>query len=438
MTTIDVDTSPLQAAREWRGIGLVAAALQSGLPVAQAEALEQGDTGQFQSIDEMIASAVVYGASLGIGRDEATALLDRTISGPSGQVEVRIADHDEPVSSLSFSDAVRERSARIAQDDVVVSEPIHAEFAVEPMEAPAAAASVPLDEPLTPSELAIDLPDVPGGPTPEQAIAASTELHLDDVFGPEAPWEDRGGQTGELEQWVASAEDFDADSYEPVVAASTRMGLGARLGSACHSGLERIVGTERADRSAEWTRTQGERVSGLARAGREKLRASEHATLIVAIGAGALLIALLVGIGGALGGGDDTEAGKVQAGTGPLVQRAETPATTGAKATDAATGADAKAKADAKPAAMLPPTKLRLNVYNAGHTKGYAKEVAAKLQRMHYRIGQVENAKGTYAGATVIYPKGLEREARVIARRMGIRSLDVAPGSTKDITVVVV
>ena len=63
MTTIDVDTSPLQAAREWRGIGLVAAALQSGLPVAQAEALEQGDTSQFQSIDEMIASAVVFLAS---------------------------------------------------------------------------------------------------------------------------------------------------------------------------------------------------------------------------------------------------------------------------------------------------------------------------------------------------------------------------------------
>jgi hypothetical protein len=62
MTMIDVDTSPLQAAREWRGIGLVAAAMNCGLPVAQAEALEEGDPSAFSSIDEMIAAAVVYGA----------------------------------------------------------------------------------------------------------------------------------------------------------------------------------------------------------------------------------------------------------------------------------------------------------------------------------------------------------------------------------------
>ena len=76
MNTIDLETarqlhSPLQAAREWRGISLVAAARESGLPVGQAEALEEGTIEAFGSAREMIGAAVVYGASLGIGRDEA-------------------------------------------------------------------------------------------------------------------------------------------------------------------------------------------------------------------------------------------------------------------------------------------------------------------------------------------------------------------------------
>ena len=87
MTMIDVDTSPLQAAREWRGIGLVAAAMTSGLPMSQAEALEEGDPSAFESIDEMIAAAIVYGSSLGIGRDEAMALLDRTVTRTGVQVQ---------------------------------------------------------------------------------------------------------------------------------------------------------------------------------------------------------------------------------------------------------------------------------------------------------------------------------------------------------------
>jgi hypothetical protein len=419
MTMIDVDTSPLQAAREWRGIGLVHAALTSGLPVTQAEALEQGDVSQFSSVDEMIASAVVYGASLGIGRDEATALLDRTISGPSMQVQVDLPDAVDAPAVGGFSDAVRERSARMSQHEEQVFVPM----AVEPEEPS-------LDEPVAPAALEVTMPDVPGGPTPEQAVAASGEIHLDDLFGPEAPWEERG-QTGELEQWVAESDDFDDDSFAPAVRSKPANATVARLGAVSHAGLERVVGTARADRAAEWTTEALARAASTARSGREKLRRSEHATLIVAIGAGALLIATMVAIGGALGGSEEPAKAKVPAGTGPLVTSTATDTT----AATPAAGTPAKA---ATPAAMLPPAKLRLNVFNAGAKKGYAKEVADKLKGQGYGIGQVENSKGDYRSATVIHPKGMDREARLIAKRTGITTLEVAPGSSKDITVVVV
>ncbi|MCZ4496092.1 MAG: LytR cell envelope-related transcriptional attenuator, partial [Thermoleophilia bacterium] len=291
-----------------------------------------------------------------------------------------------------------------------------------------------------PTELAQEMPDVPG-PTPEQAIAASSEIHLDDLFGPEAPWEERAGQTGELEQWVAETDDsdFDDDSFEPVALAHTGPRTGSafrsRAGAACHAGLERVVGTDRADRAAEWTSTGLARVADVTRGGREKLRRSEHATLIVAIGGGALLIALLVAIGGALGGAEEAPVKKVQPSTGPLVQSPDGGATTIAPAT---TDAAKVAKAPAKDVAMVPAAKIRLNVFNAGAKKGLAKDVAAKLKGLGYGIGQVENSKGDYAGATIIHPIGMEREAGVIARHTGITTLEVAPGSSKDVTVVVV
>src|SRR5690606_31395215 len=111
MTMIDIDTSPLQAAREWRGISIVAAAMSSGLTLTQAEALETGDPAAFGSIDEMIASAVVYGASIGIGRDEATALLDRTVCRTGALVELPDVDAARAAMPVGgFSDAVQGRS----------------------------------------------------------------------------------------------------------------------------------------------------------------------------------------------------------------------------------------------------------------------------------------------------------------------------------------
>ena len=430
MTMIDVDTSPLQAAREWRGIGLVAAAMNSGLPVAQAEALEAGDPAAFSTIDEMIAAAVLYGSTIGIGRDEAMALLDRTVCRTGAQVNLPDA---APVIMArpheSFSETVHERSARIADRGDVESDRIAVPLlttALTEQEMVAHPVLDPIvDEPSAPS---IELPAVPDGPTPEQAVATSSELHLDGAFGPDAPWDRtvaRDDVAGELETWV---DDFD--EYDVPATPRHRDGetIAARVGGATFAALERIDGTDSADAVADRTREQTTRVSELARTGRERLQRSEHATLFVAIGAGAILIAIVVALGGALGG-DDTPAGP-----GPADR---TTASTEA-ATDAAATKDAAAKADTaavKP--IIPPARLTLDIFNAGSKKGYAKEVAAKLEAAGYKIGEVTNSKSDYTGATIIHPADMAREARLLARRTGIATLQVAPGSTRKITIVV-
>ena len=155
------------------------------------------------------------------------------------------------------------------------------------------------------------------------------------------------------------------------------------------------------------------RTSELARDGRERLRRSEHATLIVAIGAGAILIALVVALGGALGGGDEP------AGPGPA-DRTPAATTAGAAKADAASATkatDAKAAA-AAPKPVIPPARLTLDIFNAGSKKGYAKEVAAKLDAAGYKIGEVTNAKTSYAGATIIHPADMAREAKLLATRL--------------------
>lgn len=417
MTTIDVDTSPLQAAREWRGIGLVAVAMNSGLPLAQAEALEEGDPQPFGSIDEMIAAAVVYGASLGIGRDEAMALLDRTVSrtGPVAQLPDRPND--------AFSGAVQERSSRIADRDVRTSTSPLLSAAL--MELPAEPVTIPTagDEPAGIPVLELD------GPSPEQAVAASGELHLDEL-GFDRPWE-RESHTGELEAWVDDLDDFSRP--EPRVGTAATPGLVARAGAGAHGALERLVGSDRADHVADHVRQFSSRTSELAVQGRERLRRSEHATLFVAIGAGAILIALVVALGGALGKEEPTKE-RVKAAPAPEATTEE-PA-----AAAAPTGAAAGAKPAAAPGAakpVVPPAKLTVDVFNAGSRKGEAKAVAAKLKSAGYGIGDVTNAKSDYAGSTVIHPADLTREARTIARRTGISTLQVAPGSTRRITVIV-
>lgn len=432
MTMIDVDTSPLQAAREWRGIGLVAAAMTSGLPMAQAEALEDGDHAAFDSIDEMIAAAIVYGSSLGIGRDEAVALLDRTVSRSGVQVQLpdpMPAERARP--RAGFSEAVAGRSARIASRENVSTTPILAGWEdddIEEIEPEPGGTVAVAAEPVVPES---ELPAIPEGPTPEQAVAASGEIHIDE-FGPEAPWE-RSGFTSELEAW---AEDMREDDDEPVAAVdrpSRANGLGTRVIGGTHAAIERILGTGRADAAAEWMSTSSERLGAATRDFRERMRQSEHATLLFAIGGGAVLIALVVALGGALGGSDDTK-GPGPADRAAVTSAGETPTGDVAATADPKPAVKAPAKAAAAP---LPPSKLTLDVFNAGSKKGYAKEVAAKLEGYGYRVDAVTNAKSDYSSATIIHPADLAREAKMLARRTGISTLQVAPGSTRKITIIV-
>jgi hypothetical protein len=445
MTMIDVDTSPLQAAREWRGINLVAAAMTSGLPMSQAEALEEGDASAFASIDEMIAAAIVYGSSLGIGRDEAVALLDRTVSRTG--VQVQLPDPVEAPTparpSLGFSEAVQARSALIANREAVTTTPItpaptsapaHTPSWVDDTDGHVMPGGVSIDELHAPAMAAVldpvapqaELPMVPegpvlerGGPTPEQAVAASGEIHIDE-FGPEAPWE-RSGFTSELEAW---AEDVDGDVA--IDRPRRTAGLGTRMIGGTHAALERIVGTERADAAADWMTTTSERMGELTRDWRERMRQSEHATLLLAIGGGAVLIALVVALGGAIGG-DETK------GPGP----ADREAVQAASQTPAADATTTTAKKPAKLGPPLTPDKITLDVFNAGSQKGYAKDVAAKLEGYGYKIDAVTNSKSDYSSATIIHPKDMAREAKVLARRTGIHTLQVAPGSTRKITIIV-
>ncbi|MCW2924817.1 MAG: hypothetical protein JWM98_2221 [Thermoleophilia bacterium] len=449
MTTIDVDTPPLQAAREWRGINLVVAARNAGLPVVQAEALEEGDPSAFGSIDEMIASAVVYGASIGIGRDEAVALLDRTVCGTGAEVALPDVDPEEdraPARAGGFSSAVRSRSAEIS-DRAWTSAPISLPVDDESDEAAGDLADHPALDSLvivpSAAALAVDPTDATGGPTPEQAVAASGEIHLDDTFGPEAPWE-RPAPAGELESWAAG--DYDDDDYSSgggsaVVRRAGGGGVLARVGSGSHAAIERVLGTDRADAAADWASRTTSRTGELVRDGRERLRRSEHGTLILAIAVGAVLIALLVAIGGALGGSDGkpSPSSSTRADTGGPALTA--PGSSEGVAAPAKAGAakatTTKAAAPAKEAAIVPPARLTVDVYNDGHQKGYAKTVAAQVAAAHYRVGEVTNAKGDYATATIIYPKGMLREARALSERVGVTTLQEAPGASRRFTLIV-
>ena len=242
------------------------------------------------------------------------------------------------------------------------------------------------------------------------------------------PWERGGGETGELEAWVA---DVDPGSFGSApMRAVDRHPVLDRIASTSFDVTERMVGTERAEAAADWVGRVSDRVADLTRQGRERLRRSEHATLIVAIGGGAVLIALIVAIGGAMGGQDTS---KETPKTG-----ANTTATTAGAESSAVAGGAGAASTPAANTPMIPAAKLTVNVYNAGSQKGSAKRVAGQLKDASYKIGQVGNDKGDFTTSTVIHPVGMEREAKVLARRVGASTLQKAPGSTKQLTVVIV
>lgn len=424
MTIIDSETSPLQAAREWRGIGIVAAARSCGLTLAQAEALEAGETEAFESIDEMLAAAVLYGSSIGIGRDEAIALMDRAAAvAEDVRVDVPIAPATAPGADGDDESAVWQRPVAGFSD------------AVQARAARRAGGSLELDDhpALSPIGEEVD------GPTPQQAIDASAEIHLD-AFGADAPWE-REGATGELEAWMA--DERDGSGMVAVARSPRDATLLQRAGATTTAALERVIGTDRSEQLADWSTRTSTRTRERVRSWREALRRSEHATLIVAIGGGAVLIAVLVAVGGMIGGGEE-QTGSSTADRAPEAQGGGTEAAptdgaaiaeAGKAASEEPTAASATAAAAATP--VTPPAKISVDVYNSGSTKGKAASVAEELKSAGYGIGDVTNTSGDYGTATVIYPDGMAREAKALAATAGVSDVREAPGSTRRFTVIV-
>lgn len=446
MSFTGVATSPLQAAREWRGVSLIVAARNSGLTLTQAEALEEGTLDAFRGIDEMIAAAVLYGASLGIGRDEALALLDRTIESSEDLPMPAFANAETLPSAIApaygaveiagpeFSTAVQQRSAEIAARDDLVIAPSGFDNIPEPkapMPSPmtsfAASLAIPVpsesdieqtgeipivDVPIVSGELPVV--DATSGLAPSQSDSLRAALELDPQY--RQAWEQA---SSELEQWAATG-------------ANGRPSTAQVVWQRIHAQIARFVGNERANKVDEArTRaieTSREGVIAL----RQALRKSEHATLLVALGAGVLLIALLVAIASALDPGTPEPTATSTASTQQQSQEIK-------PISDASTDT----KSEAKPRTpLLKPTQISLRVLNAGSQHLYAETISDRLHAMGYKIEEVGNSKTDYATSVILYPEALRREAERLAKRAKISTMDQLPGSTGStshtITVIVV
>ena len=447
MTLIGVDTSPLQAAREWRGVSLAVAARTSGLALALAEALEEGHADAFGSFDEMVASAVLYSATLGIGRDEAMALLDRTISTRGLEVELPSIDRSTVGNTNDFSQAVRNRSAvRLSggalgvtlgdtlegvpgttPDDIIGATPAETlgvtlaaaafdnmpetmvtagydgsspiasveviDFATTDTSAAYAGVTIDCDE----AEIGTgDMPVITdtmiaashAGSTNAQVQAA---LDLDPEY--RAAWEQA---SSELESWAATRE-----RWSPV---TERM----------RSVVARTIGDDRADNVADRTEQGLQWVRDVTSGFRTWMKRSEHAPLIVAVSLGIVLIALLIAVASAVSSNGNKAVAPTSATTVPVgAAPADTP--------------DPVKVAPVVAAPVMLPAQVHVQVVNIGRRKGYAAIFAAKLHAKGYPIDSVGNAKSGYGGPVILCNKSMTREQAVLSRQTGITTLDTLP-----------
>lgn len=399
--------SPLKAAREWRGLSLPVAARTSGLPLTQVEALEDGDSSAFATVEEMVAASVLYTAALGVGRDEAMALLDRAATrgpvdeypgGGSSQVHpaygrVTPEHGGSPVAGgglPEFSAEVQRRS------QPTPSTPAQTELTLQPFEA--VESDTPVEEPApTPTVT----PDVVS-----EVVQAAVSLDAGYRLAIEQ-------STSELEAWA-------------IEQATQRM----------HGDVTGEIDRIAAPSGPSQLRTQVERLLASLDQGvgalRTSLQRSEHATLIVAIAVGAMLIALLVAISSAMSGGGD--AGKIGA-TKP--EAAKAPVTKAVQAAPAPTSANADAGAaggdTTKATAPKPVTargSLTIEVLNAGHVKGKASQTADQVKKLGYNLGNVGNTQTRYASSMILAPKNLQREAERLSKDTGITTMDTLPDSS--------
>ena len=429
MTTTGTYTSSLRSAREWRGVSLAVAARTCGLPMMQAEALENGQLDAFSSPDEMIAAAVLYGASLGIGRDEATALLDRTIAA-NGVATAETADeNDTPAGNASFSMAVRDRSTAIQQRDdagILTLEPLSVdtpsvgESGVFPGIAAGQTGEIPvipnaLVQPLYgSSENTGELPSLPR----EAFEAANRAPQLSDNPTIQAAMQLDPGWRRALEQSQSELEAWAATGPKaPHPIARKAMEL-----------TERVLGPQRAERISTTVNRGAAATRQQIGTVRTRMERSEHGTLIVALGVGVMLIAIMIALASVLDSGktSDTTIGATKP-TNPK-PAATAPATTDPKSQPA------------KPKPILKPSQIQLDILNSGHKSGLANDVAAQLKSKGYTIKSVGNSDSKYQTAIIMYPQGLRREALRLSRQSNITTTDILPnskGQTKMLVILV-
>lgn len=421
MTVNGVHVSSLRAAREWRGVSLVVAARNSGLGVLQAEALEDGRIDRFSSVDEMVAAAVLYGSSLGIGRDEAMALLDRAMHHTDSQ-----AAHDGTVSmqhgsTSDFSAAVKSRTA--SRPAVLAA--IELSALVTDIEEPAPASIDETGEiPVSPE--AGSLPDADQSGSADETIDESVAAALDLDTGYRAAWE-------QAQSEFAAWESMRISSLPP----------GGGITGRVEPAFIKVFGESRGATVVKHLTRAEISVRNAGRATREWLRRSEHATLIVAIAVGIVLIALLVGVAGALQSHNAPSA-KPAHESPAIVAPGSPDITDGTPRGDTTDKPAASHPAEAEPAAptvvrMLAPSQIRLQVLNSGRQKGYARQIADGLLARGYKIDAVGNSKTAYGSSMILYPKQLEREAMRLSKQSGITTMDVLPaGRANGATMVVV
>lgn len=388
------ERTALRAAREDRGVALVVAARASGLLLSQAEALENGDVTSFSSADEMMAAAGAYADCLGIPRNELVTILDSTVSNGS---------------LGSFSAAVRARS-EVAEAGAGV------------IEAPSAAVQ-PESIPLAPFQLAPDAPPLTAGPVIDAPVESFNAAEATGEIPAIQP-------AGELESWVRTNESASTSAWS----------------SSARVKVDQLVGIDRTEAVARAFASVVGSASRVVSSIRERMRSNEHATLVVALMGGLILLATLLAIGSAMDTNEPTQtSATAEQGQGPLPPTMDPNRGQMEEKGVSSQAADAQKtaakKAPAKPAvvAQLAPGQITVNVLNAGRVKGRAAEVASDLRAKGYKVGKVENSKTSYSVPVVLIPTELQREAQRIMRVSGITTMDTVAqgGSAKTVTVVV-
>ncbi|GAB3686898.1 LytR C-terminal domain-containing protein [Angustibacter aerolatus] len=185
-----------------------------------------------------------------------------------------------------------------------------------------------------------------------------------------------------------------------------------------------------------------------ARTGAHRPRRSPLAVLVPLALAVAAVVALLVAVGGLLGGGDvGDDTPTASATTKPVTTtRTTTPATTPVTSAPVTSAPAPSTPASSTPASSSSSStssaavdrSARVSVLNSTRTAGLAAKAAATLRTAGWAVSATGNYRQATPPTTVYYPGDLEATARAVAADLG-RSVRVQPSSqfgTAGLTVV--